>query len=111
MNEFTKLEHVRINSDIDAAYYNNLGVDKCESGDLDEGIANFSKAIQFEPKLAVLYLNRSIALAKLGLISSAKVDFETIEVLQQEQHILEVFGRFCPELLETVKQALSPLEQ
>ncbi len=110
MNEFSAFEYVRIKSDIDAAHYNNLGVDECENGNLDEGIANFSKAIQFKPKLAILYYNRSIALGNLGLISSAKVDFETIEVLQQERHILEQFGRFQPEILEAVKKAFSPLE-
>lgn len=110
MNDFTNFKYIRINSDIDAAHYNNLGVDECESGNLDEGIANFSKAIQFKPKLAVIYYNRSIAFGNLGLISTAKVDFETITVLQQEHHMLEAFGKFHPEVLEAVKRAFSPLE-
>ena len=104
------LSFIRINSNIDAAQYNNLGVDKCESGNFDESIANFSKAIQFKPKLAVLYFNRSLAFHKLGLPSAAKVDFETIQTLEQERHLFEEIGRFHPEFLEAIERAFNPFE-
>jgi hypothetical protein len=35
-----QLTYKRMDSDTDGAHYNNLSVDLCENGRLDEGIAN-----------------------------------------------------------------------
>ena len=98
----------KINSDTDAALYNNLGVNKCESGQFDEGIANFSRAIQFKPKISIPYLNRAIAFFHLSMPHAAKADIEAAQVLQHERDLLTQFGMLPPEVLEAVNKAFDP---
>ena len=87
MNQSPK--YITVDSDKDEAIYNNLGIDLCIQGKYDEGIANFCKAIQLKPKVALLYYNRSIAFLRAGFPSIAKVDFETVQTLLYEYAIFK----------------------
>ncbi len=53
MSEETKYQ--KLKGDSQLCYHNNRGVEKCEAGEFDEGIAEFNQAIQLSPKLSVPY--------------------------------------------------------
>lgn len=61
--------------------YNNTGIEQCEQGDFDKGIANFNQAIGQDPRVSIPYFNRSIAFNKVGLYLSARADYEVYRVL------------------------------
>src|SRR6266545_3627431 len=44
-----------------ASYYNNRGLAREAKGDLDGAIADFNRAIELDPKLAISYHNRGLA--------------------------------------------------
>jgi len=64
----------RINSR--AAVLNQLGNAWATKGDSDRAIASYSEAIQLEPRLAELYLNRGIAWNEKGEIDRAIGDYD-----------------------------------
>jgi tetratricopeptide (TPR) repeat protein len=59
----------------DAAAYFTRGLAHAERGDLEAAIADFSKAIDLDPKAAAAYNNRGTAYADKGNFSAALADF------------------------------------
>src|SRR6266496_4192063 len=51
-----------------APYYNNRGLAREAKGDLDGAIADFNRAIELDPKLAISYHNRGLAQKAKGAI-------------------------------------------
>ena len=59
----------------DAAAYANRGVAKLQKRDWDGAIADFNRALQFDPKLAKAYLDRGIAKTNKGDRDGAIADY------------------------------------
>ncbi len=79
MSEETKYQ--KLKGDPQLCYHNNRGIEKCEAGEFDEGIAEFNQAIQLSPKLSVPYFNRAIAFQSIGLSLSAAADIQMAKLL------------------------------
>ncbi len=58
-----------------AMAYNNRGIAYYDKKDLDRAIADFSKAIQLDPKYAIAYNNRGVAYRDKGDFDDAVADF------------------------------------
>src|SRR6185436_1765049 len=54
-----------------APSYNNRGLAKQAKGDLDGAIADFNRAIELDPKLAISYHNRGLAQKAKGDLDGA----------------------------------------
>ena len=59
----------------DAAAYTNRGIAKLQKSDWDGAIADFDRALQFDPKLAQAYDNRGDAKTETGDFDGAIADF------------------------------------
>src|SRR5204863_6387579 len=59
----------------DAAAYTNRGIAKLQKSDWDGAIADFDRALQFDPKLAQAYANRGDAKTEKGDFDGAIADF------------------------------------
>ncbi|UZQ55134.1 tetratricopeptide repeat protein [Trichothermofontia sichuanensis B231] len=62
---------------LDDVAYNNHGLVRYDQGDKQGAIADFSKAVELNPRNATAYCNRGIAHADLGDKRSALSDFDT----------------------------------
>ncbi|WP_448564076.1 tetratricopeptide repeat protein [Trichothermofontia sp.] len=62
---------------LDDVAFNNHGLVRYDQGDKEGAIADFSKAVELNPRNATAYCNRGIAHADLGDKSSALSDFDT----------------------------------
>ncbi len=66
-----------VESPLDDVAYNNHGLVRYDQGDKQGAIADFSKAVELNPRNATAYCNRGIAHADLGDKRSALSDFDT----------------------------------
>ena len=57
--------------------YFNRGTARYGKGDLDAAIADFTKAIEFNPQVAMSYANRGMAKLEQGKYAEAQQDFDT----------------------------------
>jgi tetratricopeptide (TPR) repeat protein len=57
------------------AWYLNRGVSRGKEGDLDGAVADFTKAIDLDPRLALAYFNRGEVLIQKGNFDAAIADF------------------------------------
>jgi tetratricopeptide (TPR) repeat protein len=59
----------------DAIFYNNRGLAYKKQGELDKAIADYNKAIELDPQLAVAYYNRGKDYEDQGELDKAIADF------------------------------------
>lgn len=64
--------------------YNARGIAKVEDGDLDGALADFTKAIELDPKYVIAYLNRSVIKHRKGDYPGSRVDFDKALELDPE---------------------------
>lgn len=69
---------------LDDVTYNNRGLVRYDQGDKQGAIADFSQAIELNPRNATAYCNRGIAHADLGDKASALSDFDTALTIDPE---------------------------
>lgn len=89
--------YMRSQTNTHSDLYNNMGVDKCEQGLLDSGIADFNTAILYNPESPYAYHNRGIAKTILGQFRSARIDLEKASKLFYEMLLCQSY--FIPEYL------------
>ena len=64
------------NAELIADIYHSTGNEQFEHGDLGQAVQSYSKAIRLSPKYTKAYLNRGLALLKLGRGAEAQRDLE-----------------------------------
>lgn len=78
-SDFT--EYIKLDDDSEMSNMNNLGVDRCQAGEYDAGIAQFNQAIRLFPNTKVLYANRAIAFQAIDFPLSAINDAAVLDML------------------------------
>jgi lipoprotein NlpI len=71
----------------DAAAYSSRGIAKLQKNDWDGAIADFNRALQFDPKLAQAYDNRGLAKTEKGDLEGAITDFNRVLQLNPKNGI------------------------
>ncbi|MCJ7542625.1 MAG: tetratricopeptide repeat protein, partial [Desulfobacterales bacterium] len=68
----------------DVKNYNKQGISYGKKGQYDQAISNFNKALEINPKLAVVYYNRGLAFDNKGQYDQAISDYtKAIELNQR----------------------------
>jgi tetratricopeptide (TPR) repeat protein len=71
----------------DAAAYTSRGIAKLQKDDWDGAIADFNRALRFDPKLAQAYDNRGLAKTEKGDLEGAITDFNRVLQLNPKNGI------------------------
>jgi len=79
--DYTKAGEVALKNDIAAVAYNNKGATLVSIGKYKEAVAAYTHAIEIDPRNAIAYNNRSVALNLLGRLEGTTVNSnKTIEI-------------------------------